>query len=329
MYKIIQKRIVWISISTILVVGSIIMIGAWGLKFGIDFTGGSLLEAKFSGSQPSVTEVQDALQGLKLNSLSVQPTANSVMLRFQENTEDVHQKVLTALKKLAKTKNPITATTPVVTATSTATSTAPQVVAAPTNFEELSFTSVGPSIGQELQQKAVTAIILVLLAISLYLTYAFRTVSKPVASWKYGVVTLIALFHDVVITIGFFAILGHFWGIEVNTSFVAAVLTVLGFSVHDTIVVFDRIRENLPKSLVDFENTVNNSVNQTLTRSINTSLTVLIVLACVTVLGGESIRYFAMALLVGIFFGTYSSIFLASPLLVVWEHWRQKKAAKA
>ena len=310
MYKIIQKRKIWIGISAVLVVASIVMTSVWGLKMGIDFTGGSLLEAKFSGTKPTVIEVQDSLKPLGLNSLSVQPTEDSIILRFQENSEEAHQKVLASLQKLAKEKNPVQATGATV-----------------TNFEESSFTSIGPSIGKELQRKAVYSIILVLLAISLYIAYAFRKVSKPIESWKYGVVTLVALFHDAIITIGFFAILGKFLGVEVNTSFIAAVLTVIGFSVHDTIVVFDRIRENLPKSTTDFQNTVNVSINQTLTRSINTTLTVLIVLACITVLGGESIKYFSMALLVGIFFGTYSSIFLASPLLVVWEnfHKRQKK----
>ena len=308
MYKIIQKRKIWIGISTVLVVASIVMTSVWGLKMGIDFTGGSLLEAKFLGTKPTVIEVQDSLKPLGLNSLSVQPTEDSIILRFQENSEATHQKVLASLQKLAKEKNPVQATG-----------------AATTNFEELSFTSIGPSIGKELQRKAVYSIILVLLAISLYIAYAFRRVSKPIESWKYGIVTLVALFHDAVITVGFFAILGKFWGVEVNTSFIAAVLTVIGFSVHDTIVVFDRIRENLPKSAADFENTVNVSINQTLTRSINTTLTVLIVLACITVLGGESIKYFSMALLVGIFFGTYSSIFLASPLLVAWEHFHKRQ----
>jgi preprotein translocase subunit SecF len=309
MYKIIQKRKIWIGISIALLTASIVMISMWGLKMGIDFTGGSLLEAKFSGTEPTVVEVQDSLKDLQLNSLSVQPTEDSVILRFQENSEETHQKVLATLRALAKEKNPVQA------AGSTTV----------TNFEELSFNSIGPSIGKELQRKAVSSIILVLLAISLYIAYAFRKVSKPIESWKYGIVTLVALFHDAIITIGFYAVLGKFFGVEVNTSFIAAVLTVIGFSVHDTIVVFDRIRENLPKSTTDFENTVNVSINQTLTRSINTTLTVLIVLACVTFLGGMSIKYFAMSLLVGIFFGTYSSIFLASPLLVVWEHFRKRK----
>ena len=301
MYKIIQKRKIWIGISIVLFVTAIYFISAWGLKLGIDFTGGSLLEVKFGANKPNVVEVSEAVKDLKLNSLSVQPSENSFILRFQDNSEETHQKVLASLQKLNNSKNKTD-----------------------NNLEELNFTAIGPSVGQELQKKAVYSIILVLIAISLYISYAFRKVSKPIASWKYGVATLIALFHDTVIVIGFFALLGKFWGVEVNTSFVAAILTVLGFSVHDTIVVFDRIRENLPKSADDFENTINRSVNQTLTRSINTSMTVMFVLLSIVLFGGESIKYFALALFVGIFFGTYSSIFLASPLLVVWNNLKKK-----
>ncbi|MEI7451576.1 MAG: protein translocase subunit SecF [Candidatus Falkowbacteria bacterium] len=299
MFKIIQKRKIWISISLALMTLSVVAIAAWGLKFGIDFTGGSLLEVSFASGQPSVVEVQDAVKNLGLNSLSVQPTTNSFILRFQETSEDAHQKVVTGLKTLATSKS--------------------------STLEELTFTSIGPSIGQEMQRKALTSIILVLLAISLYISYAFRKVSRPVSSWDYGFVTLFALFHDALITVGFMAVLGKFFGVDVNISSITAVLTVIGFSVHDTIVVFDRIRENLPKSTQDFEGTVNVSVNQTLTRSINTSMTVMLVLACIVIFGGPSIKYFALTLLVGIFFGTYSSIFLASPLMVVWEKFNNRR----
>ena len=158
-----------------------------------------------------------------------------------------------------------------------------------------------------------------------YIAYAFRKVSKPLPSWKYGLAGILALAHDVPMVVGVFAVLGHFGGVEVNTPFIAALLTVLGFSIHDTIVVFDRVRENLPKSRENFEETVNMSVNQTLVRSINTSVTVLLVLLSILVFGGESVRYFALALFMGIFFGTYSSIFLASPLLVIFEKWQHKK----
>ncbi|HRH32722.1 MAG TPA: protein translocase subunit SecF [bacterium] len=304
MYQIIAKNKIWLSISGILVATSIVMMIVWGLKLGIDFTGGSLLEVNFNGNRPTVTEVENKLADVKLQSLTVQPVEETGMiLRFQQTSEDVHQSVL---KKLHEFNTPSGDKN------------------LPPSVEELRFEAVGPSIGQELQKKAVSATILVLLAISLYIAWAFRKVSRPVASWKYGMATIISLLHDVLIVLGFFAYLGHFYNVEVNTSFVAAVLTVLGFSVHDTIVVFDRIRENLPRSNDNFAGTVNTSLNQTLTRSINTSLTVLLVLLAITVMGGASIHNFALALLIGIFFGTYSSIFLASPLLVVFENLRRK-----
>ena len=166
---------------------------------------------------------------------------------------------------------------------------------------------------------------IVLVGMIAYIAWAFRKVSKPVASWKYGLFAVIALFHDIIITIGVFIILGKFYGLEVNAPFVAALLTILGYSVNDTIVVFDRIRENLIRHIgEDFEGIVEKSINEVITRSINTSFTVLLSLFALLLLGGASIRDFTLALIIGITFGTYSSIFLASPLLVAWEKFRLK-----
>jgi len=220
-------------------------------------------------------------------------------LRFQETTEESHQAILTKLTGLAKQENK------------------------DNSLVEQRFESVGPSIGQELKVKSLYAIFFVLVAILIYISYVFLKVSRPVASWKYGLTAIIAMFHDAIITVGVFAVLGHFYGVEINIAFVAAILTVLGYSVHDSIVVFDRIRENLPKSDLDFEGTVNLSLNQTLGRSINTSLTTLLVLTSIIIFGGASIRPFVLALAVGIFIGTYSSIFFAAPLLVIWERWKK------
>lgn len=286
MYQIIQKRKIWFSFSGALVVLSIIFLLIWGLALGIDFTGGSLLEVKFISERPTVVEVQDKLTGLNLNSLVVQPVGETDMiLRFQETSEEVHQNILGSLGEV----------------------------------EELRFDSVGPSIGRELKKKSLYAAVFVLVAIILYIAWAFRKVSKPVASWKYGICAIIALFHDVLIVLGVFAILGQFFNMEINTAFIAAILTVLGYSVNDTIVVFDRVRENLPKSEEDFEGTINTSINQTITRSINTSVTTLLVLVSILVFGGGTIRDFVLALSIGVLIGTYSSIFLASPLLVSFE----------
>lgn len=179
------------------------------------------------------------------------------------------------------------------------------------------FESVGPVIGSELKDKSIKAILIVLISIVLYIAWTFRKVSRPVSSWKYGLIALVALFHDIIITIGIFSILGHFYGVEVGMPFVVALLTILGYSVNDTIVVFDRTRENLLHSAWDnFEEIVNRSVNETLMRSLNTSLTTLIVLLAVYFFGGATIQYFILALIIGIIAGTYSSIFIASPLLV-------------
>ena len=325
MYKIIQKRNIWLTISGLLVIVSIVFLVMWGLNFGIDFTGGSLLEVKFAKDQPNVEQIQESLASLDLHSLIIQPTeSNTVILRFQENTEEIHQEILVKLNDLIKPEA-ITADTAddnnlEITSLDGSESAVVAVVTNKDNqIEELRFDSIGPSIGQELKSKSFNAMVIVLVVIVLYIALAFRKVSKPVASWKYGLAAIIALFHDVLITLGIFSVLGHYYGIEINTPFVAAILTVLGYSVNDTIVVFDRIRENLPKSEMDFENTVNVSVNQTLTRSINTSLTTLSVLLSILFWGGETIRDFVLALSIGVVVGTYSSIFLASPVLVVWE----------
>lgn len=289
MYQVIQKRKIWLTVSGLIAGLSIAALAVWGLNFGIDFTGGSLLEVKFLNEMPAASEARQALGDLNLGSLIVQPAGDDGMIfRFQDTTEEKRQQVLTALNRLSA-------------------------------VEELRYDSVGPSIGKELKTKSLYAVVIVIIAIALYIAWSFRKVSKPVASWKYGLAANIALFHDVMIVLGVFAVLGKFAGVEINTPFVAAILTVLGYSVNDTIVVFDRIRENLPKSNDDFENTVNISVNQTFSRSINTSLTTLLVLLSIFFFGGTTIRDFALALSIGVFVGTYSSIFLASPILVIWE----------
>ncbi len=299
-YRIIQKRKIFLSLSTLAAVASILALFFWGLNFGIDFTGGSLLEVQYTNYQPTISEVQDTLKNVGLESLVIQPTQDSVILRFKDSTEAMHQSTLTQLQSLIKDK--------------------PN-----TTFKELQYDSVGPSIGQELKSKSFNATAIVFIMIIIYISWAFSKVSKPIASWKYGVAAIIALIHDILFILGVFSVLGHFYGVEVNTPFIAAVLTVLGYSVSDTIIVFDRIRENLPKSHEDFENTVNRSVNQTITRSINTSLSSILALTAVLLFGGSTIKDFALALIVGIFIGTYSSIFVASPVLVVWEKLMHRK----
>jgi len=195
------------------------------------------------------------------------------------------------------------------------------------DLQEARFETVGPVIGAELTQKAILAVVFASAAIVLYIVYAFREVPKPYSPWKFGVTAVVALIHDVLVVMGIFSILGQLYGVEVDSLFVTALLTVIGFSVHDTIVVFDRVRENLRKTAgqISFSEVVNESLIQTLARSLNTSITVLLVLFALILFGGESIRWFVVALFIGIFSGTYSSIFNAAPLLVIWEEKSKNK----
>jgi preprotein translocase subunit SecF len=287
--KIIQKRKIWFSIAIILAVAAIVSLAIWHLKFGIDFTGGSLQELSFSGNnRPSVTETQDKLADLNLGGLIVQPVGdNGMILRFQNTEPTIHKKVLEKL------------------GTST--------------VEELRFDSIGPSIGSELKRKTFYAIVVSIIIILMYIAFAFRKVSRPVESWKFGLCSVIALGFNVLVVLGAFSVLGKFADMEINAPFIAALLTILGYTINDTIVVFDRVRENLPKSELDFEGTVNMSINQTLVRSINTSSTVILVLIAIFLFGGASIKDFTLAMAIGVFVGTWSSIFLASPLLLLFE----------
>ena len=297
---IIQYRKLWLTISGAMFVLAIIFLATWGLKFGIDFTGGSLLEVKFLQERPDVETVRGAINDLALGGeVVIQPTQEkNMILRFQESTEEVHQKIVTQLNE--------------------------KFVG---GMQEERFESIGASIGQEMKTKAIYSILIVVIAIIIYIAVAFRKVSFPVPSWKYGVFAAIAMMHDVVITMGVFSALGHFFGIEVGLPFVAACLTVLGYSVNDTIVIFDRTRENLGRlAKTDFPTVVNRSLNETMARSINTTLTTLLAIVAVYFFGGESIRYFALALFVGIFLGAYSSIFVASPLLVLSERWGREES---
>lgn len=293
MLNVIGKRKIYYIISAIAVVLSVSALALWGLQFGIDFKGGSILEVYYS-TLPDLNLVSDSLRPLGLNDLKISPLGlNSAILRFRETDEVTHQNIVKIITAEAE-KNKI-------------------------QVDERRFSSIGPTIGAELKQKSIKAVIIVLLGISFYIAWAFRKVSQPISSWRYGVVTLIALFHDLIIPIGLFAYLGRFYGIEVGANFIVALLVILGFSVHDTIVVFDRIRENLKRyGQLDFMTLVNQSIGETLVRSLNTSLTVLLTLAALYIFGGESLKYFVLALMVGIFSGTYSSIFIAAPLLVTW-----------
>lgn len=289
MWNIIGKRKYFYVVSAMLVIGSIALVSAWGLKLGIDFRGGTLMEVQFENNLPESQAVHDKLKDLSLNSLTVQTTGNNtVILRYAESNEAINEQVFERFKAFEG------------------------------NPKQLRVDFVGASVSNEIKKNTAVALVLAIVGIAVYIAWSFKKVSRPIPSWQYGVMANVALFHDIVITVGAFAFLGKFYGIEVGVPFVAALLTILGYSINDTIVVYDRTRENLMRSSEkeDFEQIVNRSLNETIARSFNTSLTVLIVLTALVIFGSESLRWFAAALLIGIGFGTYSSIFVASALLV-------------
>jgi preprotein translocase subunit SecF len=280
-----------------LLIPGIISLILWGLNYGIDFKGGSLLELKFTDqSSVSLSEIRQTLNPMNLGGLSVQTAgSNEVILKMSEINQDKAQEIEQTLTQ---------------------------------NFgqiQEDSFDTIGPVVSSDLTRKAILSVILASIGIILYIAWAFRKVPAPASSWRFGVAAVAALIHDLLFVTGVFSILGHFFGYEIDTLFITALLTVMGFSVHDTIVVFDRLRENLLKyPEVAFDEIANASVVQTIDRSINTTATVLIVLLSLYLFGGASVAHFVLVLLVGIFIGTYSSIFNATPIVVSWQLWSQR-----
>ncbi len=298
MIDFISKRKYYYIASGILLTISVGALAIFGLNFSIDFAGGSEFVFSRTGDAAKIEKVFIG-ENIEVHSTTV--TQDGVTIRTQEIDQATRETLDTALAKDANTK-----------------------------IEE--FQAIGPVIGRETQSKAIQAVILATIAILIYIAITFRHVSRPVASWKYGTVAVAALIHDVIITIGFFAVFGVIWGVEVDPLFITAILTIMGFSVHDTIVTFDRVRENLRNNAKNtpFPTVVNNSIVETITRSINTSMTVLFVLLALLLFGGESIRWFTVALIIGITVGVYSSVFIASQLLVTWYEWdkRKKKSSK-
>lgn len=290
MFQIISKAKYFSTISAILVITTGILWITWGFNLGIDFTGGTEMNVSFGGELPTIVEMEATLDSIGINEPKIQTLGdNGYALRMQDITNDQRQQILDTY--------------------------------ASKQIEEESYSNIGPSLGEELRSKAVTALALVLLAIIGYVSYAFRLVSKgPVPSWVFGVGAIVALLHDVIITAGVFIVLGHYLDVQIDSYFITALLTVLGFSVNDTIVVYDRIREKLKdRKKKSFSDIVNDSINSTLARSLNTSITTLLVLFALYLFGGESIQQFVLALMIGITAGTYSSIFIASPLLLLGQ----------
>lgn len=296
--NIIGKRRIWYTLSLIMIVPGVISLILFGLKLGIDFTSGELMTAR---GNVTIQVAQQSAAGLGFQDMTVVQSGSDYQIQYRDPApegqhEADHQKFKAAL--------------------------------ATHGVSELSFDSIGPTVSSTIAISAITSLLIVSLAIVLYVAFAFRNAPPPVSPWSFGFMAIVALLHDAFFVLGVFSILGHFFGIEIDSLFVTAILTVIGFSVHDTIVVFDRIRENLRRERGTFESIVNHSILETIARSINTSLTVLLTLLALFLFGGESIHIFVLALLIGIASGTYSSIFTASPLLVTWHNYKLKRLEK-
>lgn len=291
------KRIYYIF-SGLLVIGSLIVILNFGLKFGIDFTGGSILEIDFE-QRPENSVIIEKIKDLNLGEVTVQPIGDKgVVLKLKEINEGVHQQIISRLNEISKT-------------------------------EEKNFESIGPVIGRELRQKTIILIIVSLVALLVYIAISFRKVSRPVSSWQYGIISIITLSFDVLIPIGFFAILGRLYNVQFSIPIITALLTIMGYTINDKVIVFDRVRENLLRSRTgDFGYLVDQSLNQTLLRSLSTGSCTLLILLTIFLFGGDTLKYFSFTLIVGITVGTYSSLFLAAPLLVSWKNWDERRMQK-
>lgn len=301
MLDIIKRKNLYFLISLIVIVPGIISLALFGLKLSIEFTGGSRMTLTFpkTPTDKTVQSVRNAFATEKVEVVSTQMSGKDLVIRAAPLNEKQGAKISDQIHTLAG------------------------------DFKQESFESIGPVIGSETTTHAFYSVLLASALIVLYIGISFRKVPKPASSWRFGVCAIIALLHDVLVLIGIFSLLGYFLGVEVDSLFITALLTVIGFSVHDTIVVFDRIRENLLRvSGVPFATIVNNSILQTIVRSLNTSLTAMLVLLTLLIFGGASVHWFVVALLIGIASGTYSSIFNASPLLVVWHEWDQRRKVK-
>lgn len=282
--------------SLVLIIPGIISLTIWRLKPSIDFTGGTKIEIVGTGNKDQIIEIA---RNNKFENIVINSTSKGLSLRAKEVNTENHNKFKEEIEKIDGVK-------------------------------EDSIETVGPTVSKEITTRAFTSVALASLLIIIYIGYSFRKVPKPVNSWEFGITAVLALLHDVLLVTGIFSLLGHFFGVEIDPLFITALLTVIGFSVHDTIVIFDRIRENLIKSSgTDFEEVVNRSVIEMLPRTLNTSFLVWSILLILFVFGGTTIRYFILALLVGILSGTYSSILNASPLLIDWQNYKLKQKRKS
>ncbi|HRY60433.1 MAG TPA: protein translocase subunit SecF [Patescibacteria group bacterium] len=291
MIKIIEKWKIWIALSLIVIIPGVIALSVYGLNLGIDFSGGTLIEIQFPSKQSvTVDEISKVFADKEIKNAQISLTSKN---SFLSRTHVIDHAQYLDLNKALTEKIGTT--------------------------KEVKYETVGPTVSKDLATKAVWALVLASIMIIIYIAWAFRSVPKPLSSWKFGISAVIALVHDLITIIGIFAILGHFMNVEVDTLFITALLTIMGFSVHDTIVVFDRIRENLKTTSGDLVYITNKSITETMSRSISTSATVLFTLLALLLFGGASTFWFIFALFIGIIVGTYSSIFVASVIMVLWH----------
>lgn len=294
---VVKYRKIWFALSAVLIALSFYSIFTYGFRESIDFKGGTLTGIEYVEGTPSLEEVNSKVASLELGGFSAQPVGTTgYSIRTRELSDEERATLISALTIDGKT---------------------------PTVERQ---TTIGPVAGAQLKSKAEKAVLVVVLMIVLFITFAFRKVSRPVSSWKYGLATVIALSHDVIVPAGVFAYMGHYFGTEIDLLFITGLLAILGYSVHDTIVVFDRVRENLHTGSKNeaFEDTVGRSVSQTFGRSINTSLTIFITLLALYLVGSGATKEFSLLLIIGVIIGTYSSIFVASPLLVTFYKWGKR-----
>ncbi len=294
-----SKKNIYFGISLAILIPGLISLILFGLKLSIDFTGGSVSEYKFKDP----VRAEEVIEIFKETDAGFESIQSSGDKSYIVKTKPLSNQKNDEIKQKMSQKF--------------------------TDATQDSFETVGPSVGKETAVSAVSSVAIASLAILLYIAYSFRSIPKPYSSFRFGASAIVAVLHDAFVVLGVFSILGKTEGVEINSLFITALLTVIGFSVHDTIVVFDRIRENLSKLRGQtFDQVVNYSLNETLNRSLKTSLTVVFTLFAMLLLGGESIRWFVFALLIGIVSGTFSSIFNAAPILAVWENFVSLKKKK-
>ena len=292
-------RKLYYIITLIIIAGSIYSLAAFNLNLGIDFTGGSVLEASFKGERPAVSEIRGSLNSLSFGELNIQPVGEKgILLKIKEteNAETLRNDVLSKLNEVGEIDN-----------------------------ESFEFRSIGPVIGNELKEKTKSVVLLSLLAILIYIAWSFRKLTHPLASWQYGLAAIIPLIFNTLIILGSFALLGKLYGVQLTIPVITAILAVLGYSINDTVVVFDRIREKVLKEKGDYVDLIDHSAYETIGRSVGTSVTTLIVVVSIFFLGGVTLKYFALTLIIGIVFGTIFSLFLAPNILITWLKIRKRK----